>query len=41
MARSATSRFYELCLPLWTGLSDEDIEAVFAGTAWMEEIGDV
>jgi phosphoserine phosphatase len=33
--------FYELCLPLWEGMTEDDVEAVFAGTAWIEGIADV
>ncbi len=33
--------FYELLLDLWQGLTDEDIDAVFQGTAWMDGIQDV
>ncbi len=30
--------FYELCLPLWTGLTDSDIEAVFERAPWIDNI---
>jgi phosphoserine phosphatase len=33
--------FYELCLPLWRGLSVADIDEVFAATAWLDGIEDV
>jgi phosphoserine phosphatase len=33
--------FYDLCLPLWQGMTDADIETVFEGTAWIEGIADV
>jgi phosphoserine phosphatase len=33
--------FYELLLELWQGLTDEDIDVVFRGTAWMDGIHDV
>ena len=33
--------FYELCLPLWRGLSDADVEQVFERTAWIQGIADV
>jgi phosphoserine phosphatase len=33
--------FYELCLPLWEGLSESDIDEVFAGSAWLEGVQDV
>lgn len=33
--------FYELCLPLWTGLTDADVEHVFEHTEWIEGIADV
>ncbi len=33
--------FYELCLPLWTGLTPDDIDEVFAGSAWIEGIAEV
>jgi phosphoserine phosphatase len=33
--------FYELCLPLWKGLTEKDIDEVFEGTAWLEGIKDV
>jgi phosphoserine phosphatase len=33
--------FYELCLPLWEGLTDRDVEEVFAASAWMEGIPEV
>ena len=32
--------FYELCLPLWAGLTAEDIDEVFAGSAWIEGLED-
>lgn len=30
--------FYELCLPLWEGLSAADVDAVFEATGWLEGI---
>lgn len=33
--------FYELLLPLWAELGEDDIEAVFAETAWLEGIEEV
>ncbi len=33
--------FYELCLPLWEGLTDADVDAVFAASGWLEGIADV
>jgi phosphoserine phosphatase len=33
--------FYELCLPLWEGLSEDDIDEVFAGSAWLDGVQDV
>jgi HAD superfamily phosphoserine phosphatase-like hydrolase len=33
--------FYELLLPLWAELGEEDIEEVFAGSAWLEGIEEV
>jgi len=30
--------FYELCLPLWAGLKDADVETVFANSPWLENI---
>lgn len=33
--------FYELLLPLWAELGEDDIEEVFAGSAWLEGIEEV
>ena len=33
--------FYELCLPLWAGLTDADVEHVFEHTEWIDGIADV
>jgi HAD superfamily phosphoserine phosphatase-like hydrolase len=33
--------FYELLLPLWAELGEEDIEEVFAGVPWLEGIEEV
>jgi phosphoserine phosphatase len=33
--------FYELCLPLWAGLAEDDVEAVFHATEWLDGIEDV
>lgn len=33
--------FYELLLPLWAELGEEDIEEVFAGVPWLDGIEDV
>jgi phosphoserine phosphatase len=33
--------FYELCLPLWEGLRDEDVDQVFAESAWLDGIATV
>ena len=33
--------FYELCLPLWAGLTEADVDAVFDATGWLEGIEDV
>ncbi len=33
--------FYELLLPLWEGIEDADVEAVFAGVAWLDGIEEV
>lgn len=33
--------FYELLLPLWAELGEEDVEEVFAGVAWLEGIEEV
>jgi len=33
--------FYELLLPLWAELGEDDIEDVFAGSAWLEGIEEV
>ena len=30
--------FYELCLPLWAGITETDIEAVFVGAPWIKNI---
>lgn len=33
--------FYELCLPLWEGLSPKDVDAIFQAASWLERIADV
>ena len=33
--------FYELCLPLWAGLGDADVDDVFARSAWIDGIQEV
>jgi phosphoserine phosphatase len=33
--------FYELCLPLWAGLGEEDIDEVFAATSWLDGVQEV
>lgn len=33
--------FYDLCLPLWSGLDPSDVEEVFTGIAWIEGIEEV
>ncbi|MFN8163666.1 MAG: HAD-IB family phosphatase [Solirubrobacterales bacterium] len=33
--------YYEISLPLWTGLSDEDVEEVFRAIAWVDRIPEV
>jgi phosphoserine phosphatase len=33
--------FYELCLPLWEGLAEDDVEAVFRSTEWLDGIEEV
>jgi phosphoserine phosphatase len=33
--------FYELCLPLWEGLCDADVDKVFAETDWLDGIATV
>ncbi len=33
--------FYELCLPLWTGLDEAGIEEVFQNAPWLDHIPDV
>jgi phosphoserine phosphatase len=33
--------FYELCLPLWTGLTDTDVDAVFDATDWLGGVREV
>ena len=33
--------FYELCLPLWEGLTDADVDTVFAGSGWLDGVQDV
>jgi phosphoserine phosphatase len=30
--------FYELCLPLWAGLQEDDIDRIFATAPWIENI---
>ena len=33
--------FYELCLPLWQGLTDEDVDTVFAASGWLDGVSEV
>lgn len=33
--------FWELCLPLWRGMVDADIDAAFAASPWLEGVRDV
>jgi phosphoserine phosphatase len=33
--------FYELCLPLWEGLAEDDVEGVFRSTEWLDGIEEV
>ena len=33
--------FYDLCLPLWQGLSEADIDEVFADTRWVDGVAAV
>ncbi|MCX6386720.1 MAG: HAD-IB family phosphatase [Solirubrobacterales bacterium] len=33
--------FYDLCLPLWKGLSDADVDTVFDRTPWLDGVEDV
>lgn len=33
--------FYDLCLPLWKGLSEADIDEVFAVTPWLDGVAEV
>jgi len=33
--------FYELCLPLWKGMSEADIDEVFAVTRWLDGVAAV
>jgi phosphoserine phosphatase len=33
--------FYELCLPLWAGMTETDVDDVFAMTDWLDGIQDV
>ncbi|MFN8160975.1 MAG: HAD-IB family phosphatase [Solirubrobacterales bacterium] len=33
--------FYELCLPLWEGMRDEDVDAVFERVEWISGIREV
>lgn len=33
--------FYELCLPLWAGLTDDAIDTVFAGARWIDGVAEV
>lgn len=33
--------FYELCLPLWEGLTEEHIDEVFSSTPWLDGIQEV
>jgi phosphoserine phosphatase len=34
-------RFWELCLPLWQGISDEDIDRAFEAAPWLDGIAAV
>ncbi len=33
--------FYELCLPLWSGIAEVDVEAVFENAPWIDNIPQV
>lgn len=33
--------FYELCLPLWRGLTEDDIDVVFRAAGWMQGVQEV
>lgn len=33
--------FYELCLPLWAGLSEQDLDEVFEQARWIDGVGEV
>jgi len=33
--------FYELCLPLWAGLTESDIDQVFRSAPWIDNIAEV
>ena len=33
--------FYELCLPLWVGLTDHDVDSVFQHSGWMDGVREV
>jgi phosphoserine phosphatase len=33
--------FYDLCLPLWEGLSEQDLDEVFARARWIDGVADV
>ncbi|MGH2869721.1 MAG: HAD family hydrolase [Solirubrobacteraceae bacterium] len=33
--------FYDLCLPLWEGLTDDDVDEVFAATGWLDGVAEV
>lgn len=33
--------FYELCLPLWDGLSEQDVDEVFAAASWIDGVAEV
>ena len=35
------AEFYKLCLPLWQGMTQQDVDQAFAATAWLEGIPDV
>lgn len=33
--------FYDLCIPLWSGLTEDDIDEVFAGADWLDGLDEV
>lgn len=41
LGRVGHVEFYELCLPLWVGLTDRDVDSVFAAAGWLEGVREV